>query len=125
MRVDGHGQVKEALETPQSYSDARGVFGTLRFSKVNTEAMREGGCFELRVGGVAIRVETCIKRPAPSTRRCPSRLGSMAWSLTMGSMAWRMTRSHTGHEDEHEAHDDATYQEEEARRPTWFERYNR
>ena len=66
MRVDGHGQVKEALETPQSYSDARGVFGTLRFSKVNTEAMREGGCLELRVGGVAIRVETSS---APNRRR--------------------------------------------------------
>ena len=81
MRVDGHGQVKEALETPQSYSDARREFGTLRFSGVNTKAMKEGGCLELRVDGVAIRVEACIKLPAPSTRRCPSRLvGSMAWS---------------------------------------------
>ena len=77
MRVDGRGHVMEALETQQSYSDARTEFGKLRFSGVNTKAMKEGGWLELRVDGVAIRVETCIKRPAPSTRRYPSRLGRL------------------------------------------------
>ena len=107
MHVDAEGRVVETLvdNVPAGWSAARTEFGKLRHGETGTKAAAAGGCLELRVGGVAIRVETCIKRPAPSTRRCPSRLGSMAW---------RLTRSHTGHEDEHEGHDDATYQDIDA-----------
>ena len=79
VRLDAAGNVVETLvdHVPAGWSAARTEFGKLRHGETGTKAAAAGGCLELRVGGVAIRVETCIKRPAPSTRRCPSRLGRL------------------------------------------------
>ena len=79
VHVDAEGRVVETLvdNVPAGWSAARTEFGKLRHGETGTKAAAAGGCLELRVDGVAIRVETCIKRPAPSTRRYPSRLGRL------------------------------------------------
>ena len=55
VRLDAEGNVKETLhdDFPAGWSAARTEFGKLRHGEHGTAAAAEGGCLELRVGGVS------------------------------------------------------------------------
>ena len=55
VRLDAEGNVQETLhdDFPAGWSAARTEFGKLRHGAHGTAAAAEGGCLELRVGGVS------------------------------------------------------------------------
>ena len=73
VRLDAEGNVKETLhdDFPAGWSAARTEFGKLRHGEHGTAAAAEGGCLELRVGGVSkmsTKVVEKERKKRPSTK---------------------------------------------------------
>jgi len=73
VRLDAEGNVKETLhdDFPAGWSAARTEFGKLRHGEHGTAAAAEGGCLELRVGGVSKMSTKAVekeRKKRPSTK---------------------------------------------------------